>query len=202
MQNFRESRNKNLGTQIWKTNTRQILIALPLSPSYNQNIYSSNKKLNVLSQPISTGKEKKLMSLKHLLKNKESILNKEDIKRNLSEKKLNDKKTLNKFRSIITNANNENKKKKINDIKVIYKSRNSKLSHFKTESSYLDNVKNDVNELSKRKNNYFISYSAIKLRKYNKDYIMPVNDMDDVIQYNNVYSSLNENLSRINKSNN
>ncbi len=31
---------------------------------------------------------------------------------------------------------------------------------------------------------------------------MPVNDMDDVIQYNNVYSSLNENLSRINKSNN
>ena len=202
MQHFRESRNKNLGTQTWKTNTRQILIALPLSPSYNQNIYSSNKKLNVLSQPISTGKEKKLMSLKHLLKNKESILNKEDIKRNLSEKKLNDKKTLNKFRSIITNANNENKKKKINDIKVIYKSRNSKLSHFKTESSYLDNVKNDVNELSKRKNNYFISYSAIKLRKYNKDYIMPVNDMDDVIQYNNVYSSLNENLSRINKSNN
>ena len=62
MQHFRESRNKNLGTQTWKTNKKQISIALPLSPSYNQNKYSSNKKLNVLSEPISTGKEKKLMS--------------------------------------------------------------------------------------------------------------------------------------------
>ena len=31
---------------------------------------------------------------------------------------------------------------------------------------------------------------------------MPVNDMDDVIQLNNVYTSLNENLSSINKTNN
>jgi hypothetical protein len=97
MQHFRESRNKNLGTQTWKTNKKQISIALPLSPSYNQNKYSSNKKLNVLSEPISTEKEKKLMSLKHLLKNKE------DVKRNLSEKKLNNKKILNKVRSINTN---------------------------------------------------------------------------------------------------
>ena len=31
---------------------------------------------------------------------------------------------------------------------------------------------------------------------------MFVNDMDDIIQYNNVYNNLNGNLSRINKSNN
>jgi len=31
---------------------------------------------------------------------------------------------------------------------------------------------------------------------------MFVNDMDDIIQYNNVYNNLNENLNRINKSNN
>ena len=31
---------------------------------------------------------------------------------------------------------------------------------------------------------------------------MFVNDMDDIIQYNNVYNNLNENLNRINKSKN
>lgn len=31
---------------------------------------------------------------------------------------------------------------------------------------------------------------------------MFVNGMDDIIQYNNVYNNLNENLNRINKSNN
>jgi len=43
------------------------------------------------------------------------------------------------------------KKLKLNDFKRNLKFRNNKLPHFKTEKSYLDNVKNDVKELSKKK---------------------------------------------------
>ena len=207
MQNFRISRSRNLGTQTLKTNSRQISIALPISPTYNENIYSSsNNNINKLTEPIITGKETKIKSLKHLLKDKDSsnILDKEDNdKQNLTQTNIKHNKTVNKFRS----ANRIVKKGSINKLKlkevqenIRNKSRNNKITHFKTERSHLDKVKDDVNELNQRKKNYFISYSSFK--KNNKDYIMPVNDMDDVIQLNNVYTSLNENLSSINKTNN
>ena len=43
------------------------------------------------------------------------------------------------------------KKLKLNDFKRNLKFRNNKLPHFKKERSYLDNVKNDDKELSKKK---------------------------------------------------
>ena len=207
MQNFRISRSRNLETQTLKTNSRQISIALPISPIYNENIYSSSKNnINKLTEPIITGKETKIKSLKHLLKDKDSsnILDKEDNeKQNLTQTNIKHNKTVNKFRS----ANRIVKKGSINKLKlkevqenIRNKSRNNKITHFKTARSHLDKVKDDINELNQRKKNYFISYSSFK--KNNKDYIMPVNDMDDVIQLNNVYTSLNENLSSINKTNN
>ena len=155
MQNFRESRNKNLGTQIWKTSSKKISIALLLSPSYNKTINSSNKNLNFLSELISTGKEKQLISHKHLLKNKESsdiLYKKVNIKLNFAEKNLKNKKTINKLRNVNIIVKCDNiKKLKLNDIKGNLKFRNNKLPHFKTERSYLDNVKNDDKELSKKK---------------------------------------------------
>ena len=51
-------------------------------------------------------------------------------------------------------------------------------------------------DLKKRKNNIKKPYNFknIQLKKFRKGYIMPVNDMDDVIEINNVYISLNGSL--------
>ena len=118
MQNFRISRSRNLGTQTLKTNSRQISIALPISPTYNENIYSSsNNNINKLTEPIITGKETKIKSLKHLLKDKDSsnILDKEDNdKQNLTQTNIKHNKTVNKFRS----ANRIVKKGSINKLKL------------------------------------------------------------------------------------
>ena len=56
------------------------------------------------------------------------------------------------------------KKLKLNDIKGNLKFRNNKLPHFKKERSYLDNVKNDDKELSKKK---IIIYHIVQLNLEN-----------------------------------
>ncbi len=73
----------------------------------------------------------------------------------------------------------------------------------KNERKYLNMLKNDLLGLNQRKNNIKKPwpFNIIQLKKCRKDYIMPVNDMDDVIEINNVYMSLNESLNVLNKKN-
>ena len=57
-------------------------------------------------------------------------------------------------------------------------------------------LKNDLLDLKKRKKNIKkpCNFKNIQLKKFRRGYIMPVNDMDDVIEINNVYISLNGSL--------
>lgn len=84
-----------------------------------------------------------------------NILIKNDLccyENNFNENYLQQKFKLNEsINNIYNNMCDNIKKLKLNDFKRNLKFRNNKLPHFKTEKSYLDNVKNDVKELSKKK---------------------------------------------------
>jgi len=199
LSHFRENSRKNnnnnkLGLGKWNYKINKDLIPLQIYPTYekeNDNDINSHNNLNCLSEPIVTSKENNLISLKHNFKNrKQSELpyyNSSNIidynNNNISINNYSIK--LNNSNSKITKSNELKSKNKFHR-KI--KSRNNQSN---TDRNYLAILKDDMKELSERQNNRIYSpTNSIGLKKNIKDYIMPVNDMDDVIEINYIFKSL------------
>ena len=196
LSHFRQSSNRNNNNQLglgkWNYKIKKDLIPLQIYPNdekekdYNKN---SVNDLNYLSDPIKTSKENNLISLKHNFKNRQSELPYYNscniVDYNNNSNSINNNSISSNY---MKNSNpiNKNKNELINNNKL--KSRNI---HKSTDRKYLDILKDDMKELSERQNSRIYSPSnSIGLKKNIKDYIMPVNDMDDVIEINYIFKSL------------
>ncbi len=196
LSHFRDSnRNSNnqLGLGKWNYKTKKDLIPLQISPNYekpNDNTKNSVNDLNYLSDPIKTSKENNLISLKHNFKNrKESELpyynpsNIVDYNNNSNTINNNSFKS-NYLKNSNQIINNMNELKLDNKLK-------SRNIHRSTDRNYLDILKEDMKELNERQNcRIHTPSNEIGVKKNVKDYIMPVNDMDDVIEINYIFKSL------------
>ena len=201
----KRNRNKNKILENAKFNSKTIASTLPIYPNYENKTKLNENKLQFLSEPILTSKEKNLMSFKHSL-NETEILSpkKETDSNNLNEDNLNniiDNENIISS-NISLNIDELNNLKSINNKSIQDNIRNKPVK-VKNERKYLNMLKNDMLGLNQRKNTIKKPwpFNIIQLKKCRKDYIMPVNDMDDVIEINNVYMSLNESLNVLNKKN-
>ena len=201
----KRNRNKNKILENAKFNSKTIASTLPIYPNYENKTKLNENTLEFLSEPILTSKEKNLMSFKHSL-NETEILSpkKEKDSNNLNEDNLNniiDNENIISS-NISLNIDELNNLKSINNKSIQDNIRNKPVK-VKNERKYLNMLKNDLLGLNQRKNNIKKPwpFNIIQLKKCRKDYIMPVNDMDDVIEINNVYMSLNESLNVLNKKN-
>ena len=201
----KRNRNKNKIFENAKFNSKTIATTLPIYPTYESKTKLNEKNLQFLSEPILTSKEKNLMSFKHSL-NETEILSpkKETDSNNLNEDNLNNIIDNDNIISsnVSLNIDELNNLKSINNKSIQDNIRNKPVK-VKNERKYLNMLKNDMLGLNQRKNNIKKPWpiNIIQLKKCRKDYIMPVNDMDDVIEINNVYMSLNESLNVLNKKN-
>ena len=201
----KRNRNKNKIFENAKFNSKTIATTLPIYPNYENKTKLNENTLEFLSEPILTSKEKNLMSFKHSL-NETEILSpkKETDSNNLNEDNLNniiDNENIISS-NISLNIDELNNLKSINNKSIQDNIRNKPVK-VKNERKYLNMLKNDMLGLNQRKNTIKKPwpFNIIQLKKCRKDYIMPVNDMDDVIEINNVYMSLNESLNVLNKKN-
>ena len=201
----KRNRNKNKILENAKFNSKTIASTLPIYPNYENKTKLNENKLQFLSEPILTSKENNLMSFKHSL-NETEILSpkKEKDSNNLNEDNLNniiDNENIISS-NISLNIDELNNLKSINNRSLQDNIKNKPVK-VKNERKYLNMLKNDLLGLNQRKNNIKKPwpFNIIQLKKCRKDYIMPVNDMDDVIEINNVYMSLNESLNVLNKKN-
>ena len=178
-------------------NSKTISIALPIVENNEKKstLSFNNNHLKLLSEPILTSKEKNLVSLKHSLNDIELLSPKKEIYLDSNEDNINNSINFdNIINSSLSIQNNISNLKYIN-IKPNNNQR-EKNEKVKSQRKYLNLLKNDLLDLKKRKNNIKKPYNFknIQLKKFRKGYIMPVNDMDDVIEINNVYISLNGSL--------
>ena len=201
----KRNRNKNKIFENVKFNSKTIATTLPIYPNYENKTKLNENTLEFLSEPILTSKENNLMSFKHSL-NETEILSpkKETDSNNLNEDNLNniiDNENIISS-NISLNIDELNNLKSINNKSIQDNIRNKPVK-VKNERKYLNMLKNDMLGLNQRKNTIKKPwpFNIIQLKKCRKDYIMPVNDMDDVIEINNVYMSLNESLNVLNKKN-
>ena len=184
----RQNRNKLKYTY----NTISIETSIPnyfennnFSLTVEKNNDNNDNNLNLLSEPIRTSKEKSLNNLKTVNKNK-FLDYKKEFKFYNSNKTTYNINTFDKFKT-----------KNMNDNKTLNAKNNTLYSNQKGKS-YLQWLKHDMNELHKKKNKIKPPLKINLFRRNIKDYIMPVNDMDDVIKINNIYKSLSPTLN-INK---
>ena len=178
-------------------NSKTISIALPIVENNEKKstLSFNNNHLKLLSEPILTSKEKNLVSLKHSLNDIELLSPKKEIYLDSNEDNINNSINFdNIINSSLSIQNN------ISNLKYINIKPNNNLreknENVKSKRKYLNLLKNDMLDLKKRKNNNKkpCNFKNIQLKKFRKGYIMPVNDMDDVIEINNVYISLNGSL--------
>ncbi len=201
----KRNRNKNKIFENVKFNSKTIATTLPIYPNYENKTKLNENTLEFLSEPILTSKENNLMSFKHSL-NETEILSpkKEKDSNNLNEDNLNNIIDNDNIISsnVSLNIDELNNLKSINNRSLQDNIKNKPVK-VKNERKYLNMLKNDLLGLNQRKNNIKKPwpFNIIQLKKCRKDYIMPVNDMDDVIEINNVYMSLNESLNVLNKKN-
>ena len=201
----KRNRNKNKIFENVKFNSKTIATTLPIYPNYENKTKLNENTLEFLSEPILTSKENNLMSFKHSL-NETEILSpkKETDSNNLNEDNLNNIIDNDNIISsnVSLNIDELNNLKSINNRSLQDNIKNKPVK-VKNERKYLNMLKNDLLGLNQRKNNIKKPwpFNIIQLKKCRKDYIMPVNDMDDVIEINNVYMSLNESLNVLNKKN-
>ena len=178
-------------------NSKTISIALPIDENNEKKstLSFNNNHLKLLSEPILTSKEKNLVTLKHSLNDIELLSPKKEIYLDSNEDNINNSINFNNtINSSLSIKNN------ISNLKYINIKPNNNLREknekVKSKRKYLNLLKNDMLDLKKRKNNNKkpCNFKNIQLKKFRKGYIMPVNDMDDVIEINNVYISLNGSL--------
>ena len=205
IRNSRMNRNKisNL-----KTHYKTISIELKVSAEdfKNNNLLNIGNNyensLNLLSEPIITNKEKKFNMRKQF--RKELLNSNVNLENNDINDELNNKMINNSNYDNFKNINMSNRSSLLNPKSIDEKEslRYSSITHqVEKGKNYLRLLKKDMNEFykkkSERKKLNLIENSA---RKNIKDYIMPVNDLDDVIQINNIYMNLSPNFN-INKKN-
>ena len=191
----RQNRNKtNL-----KYDYNTISFETSVLPNYfENNNYSltiekiNDNNLNLLSEPIITSKEKTLKNLKPMNTNKFLDYKKDTKIGNINKNTYN----INNFYYL--KNKNMNHMKNLNANKML---NNTKINSFyqnQKGKGYLQMLKHDISELHKKKYKIKQPLKINLFRRNIKDYIMPVNDMDDVIKINNIYKSLSPSLN-INK---
>ena len=202
----RINRNKisNLKTH-YKTISIQVKDSLDHFNNNNDSINNGKnyeKSLNLLSEPIVTKKEKKFImrnNLRKELMNSNVTLENNNINDELNDNIMNNF-NYDNFKNInMSNRSSLLSPKTIDEKESLRYSNNT--IQVKKGISYLRLLKRDMNEFYKKK------YETKKpnlienwTKKNIKDYIMPVNDLDDVIQINNIYMNLSPNFN-INKKN-
>ena len=202
----RINRNKisNLKTH-YKTISIQVKDSLDHFNNNNDSINNGKnyeKSLNLLSEPIVTKKEKKFImrnNLRKELMNSNVTLENNNINDELNNNIMNNF-NYDNFKNInMSNRSSLLSPKTIDEKESLRYSNNT--IQVKKGISYLRLLKRDMNEFYKKK------YETKKpnlienwTKKNIKDYIMPVNDLDDVIQINNIYMNLSPNFN-INKKN-
>ena len=165
----------------------------------NQNYYENS--LNLLSQPIITKKEKKF-NLRNTIKH-EFLNSNINLDNNNIDDELNNNIIKNNNYDFFKNLNMSNRnslldQKTYTDGKESLRS-SYNLSQAQKGKKYLRLLKRDMNDFYKKANGKKHSnVITLTTRKNIKDYIMPVNDLDDVIQINNIYMNLSPNFN-INK---
>ena len=202
----RINRNKisNLKTH-YKTISIQVKDSLDHFNNNNDSINNGKnyeKSLNLLSEPIVTKKEKKFImrnNLRKELMNSNVTLENNNFNDELNNNIMNNF-NYDNFKNInMSNRSSLLSPKTIDEKESLRYSNNT--IQVKKGISYLRLLKRDMNEFYKKK------YETKKpnlienwTKKNIKDYIMPVNDLDDVIQINNIYMNLSPNFN-INKKN-